>query len=163
MGEPPVYASAVALLHIFIRQLKKNKKTVNCAFKCSCTECPFLLCFFTVRSSSVFQDVGSANSMVICMFPRYILDWLSNLKPLTRTGKACSGTCGRKSICFIVKILCAETICINCRFSVWLGHSVLHALVPLAGPGGAAPVLMRHAVHQSTSVCLRPIQRFLEY
>lgn len=58
---------------------------------------------FTVRSSSVCQDVGSANSMVICMFPRYILDWLSNLKPLSRTGKSCNGTCGRKSICFIVK------------------------------------------------------------
>lgn len=148
MGKPPVYTSAVALLHIFIRQLKKNQKN-------PCQLCSQMFLYrmslsavlFTVRSSSVFQDVGSANSMVICMFPRYILDWLSNLKPLTRTGKACSGTCGRKSICFIVKILCAESICINCRFSVWLGHSVLHALVPLAGPGGAAPVLMRHAVH----------------
>lgn len=102
---------------------------------------------FAICSSSVFEDVGSANSMVICMFPRYILDWLSNLKPLSRTGKACNGTCGRKSICFIVKNLCAETICINCRLSLWLVHTVLHALVPLAGPGGAAPVLMRHAVH----------------
>lgn len=75
---------------------------------------------FTVRSSSVCQDVGSANSMVICMFPRYILDWLSNLKPLGRTGKSCNGTCGRKSIGFIVKIWCAETICINGRLSLWL-------------------------------------------
>lgn len=73
---------------------------------------------FTVRSSSVCQDVGSANSMVICMFPRYILDWLSNLKPLGRTGKSCNGTCGRKSIGFIVKIWCAETICINGRLSL---------------------------------------------
>lgn len=118
---------------------------------------------FTVRSTSVFQDVGSANSTVICMFPRYILDWLSNLKPLTRTGKAYNGTCGRKSICFIVKILCAETICINCRVSLWLVRSVLHALVPLAGPGAAAPVLMTHAVHdQSTSVCMRQIHRLLK-
>lgn len=118
---------------------------------------------FTVRSSSVFQDVGSANSMVICMFPRYILDWLSNLKPLNRTGKACNGTCGRKSICFIVKILCAETICINWRLFLWLVHTVLHALWPLAGPGGAAPVLVRHAVHhQSTSVCMRQIHRLLK-
>lgn len=102
---------------------------------------------FTVRSRSVFQDVGSANSMVICMFPRYILNWLSNLKPLSRTGKSCNGTCGRKSICFIVKIWCAETICINGRLSLWLVRSASHALVPLAGPGGAAPVPMRHAVH----------------
>lgn len=34
---------------------------------------------------------------------------------------------------------------------------VSHAPVPLAGPGGAAPVLMSHAVHQNTSVCKRGI------
>lgn len=75
---------------------------------------------FTVRSSSVCQHVGSANSMVICMFPWYILDWLSNLKPLTRVGKSCNGTCEVKSIFFIGKIGCAETICINCRSALWL-------------------------------------------
>ena len=69
--------------------------------RCSCTECPILLS--TVRSSSVCQDVGSANSTVICMFPWYIVNWLSNQNPLTRTGKSCNGTCRMKSICFTVK------------------------------------------------------------
>lgn len=124
MAEPPVCTSVDALRHLFIRQF--------CEYVSVCKLCSHMFLYrmshsaapFTVRSSSVFQDVGSANSMVICMFPRYILDWISNLKPLTRTGKACSGTCGRKSICFIVKILCAETICINCSLSLWLVHTL---------------------------------------
>lgn len=108
---------------------------------------------FTIRSSSVCQNAASANSMVICMFPWYILDWLSNLKLLTRTGKSCNGTWRMKSICFIVKTWCAaKTICINCQ-ACSVAHSLSdsHALAePLGGPGGAAPVLMRNAVHQST-------------
>lgn len=51
------------------------------------------------------RDVGSANSLVICMFPWYILDWLSNLEPLTRTGKLCNGTDKMKSICFCTNLV----------------------------------------------------------
>lgn len=127
--------------------------STNCANQMFLYRMSYSAVLFTVRSSSVCQDVGSTNSMVICMFPWYILGWLSNLKPLTRTGKSCNGTCGMKSICFIVKTWCTETICINCRPTPWLIHSLVsHALVvPLAGPGGAAPVLIRNAVRQSTS------------
>lgn len=49
-------------------------------------------CAFTLRSSSVCQDVGSANSMVIYMFLWYTLNWLSNLNPLTQTGMSCNVT-----------------------------------------------------------------------
>lgn len=70
----------------------------------------------TVRSSSVCQDPGLANSTAICMFPWYILGWLSNLELLTRTGKSCNGTRRMKSICFVVKTWCAaNAICINCK------------------------------------------------
>lgn len=108
---------------------------------------------FTIRSSSVCQNAASTNSTVICMFPWYILDWLSNLKLLTRTGKSCNGNWRMKNISFIVKTWCAtKTICINCQ-ACSVAHSLSnsHALVvPLGGPGGAAPVLLGSTVHQST-------------
>lgn len=100
--------------------------STNCANQMFLYRMSYSAVLFTVRSSSVCQDVGSANSMVICMFPWYILDWLSNLKPLTRTGKSCNGTSWMKSICFIVKTWCAETICINCRPTLRLIHSLSH-------------------------------------
>lgn len=100
--------------------------STNCANQMFLYRMSYSAVLFNIRSSSVCQDVGSANSMVICMFPWYILDWLSNLKPLTRTGKSCNGTCRTKSICFIVKIECTETLCINCRPTLWLIHSLSH-------------------------------------
>lgn len=75
--------SVVAPLYIFIRKCFmsacESTKWVNQMFLYRMSYSAVL---FTVRSSWVCQDIGSPNSMVICMFPWYILDWLSNLKPL---------------------------------------------------------------------------------
>lgn len=78
----PEHTSVVALLHIFIRQFESICVSTSCANQMFLHRMSYSVALFTVRSSSVCQVVGSANSAVICMSPWYIFEWLSDLKPV---------------------------------------------------------------------------------